>query len=79
MLHIRRFSFRVITYLETYTMFVASTINILDLKEGVNYEAAGARLALGFEILRNATSTPSNATSRRCHPLSALCRQSAGS
>ena len=61
MLHIRRFGFRVITYLESYTMFVASTINILDLKEGVDEEAAGARLALSLEILRNATSTPSNA------------------
>lgn len=61
MLHIRRFGFRVITYLESYTMFVASTINILDLKEGVDEEGAGARLALSLEILRNATSTPSNA------------------
>jgi len=61
MLHIRRFGFRVITYLESYTMFVASTVNILDLKEGIDEEAASARLALGLEILRNATSTPSNA------------------
>lgn len=61
MLHIRRFGFRVITYLESYTMFVASTINILDLKEGIDEEGAGARLALSLEILRNATSTPSNA------------------
>ena len=61
MLHIRRFGFRVITYLESYTMFVASTINTLDLKEGIDEEGAGARLALSLEILRNATSTPSNA------------------
>lgn len=61
MLHIRRFGFRVISYLESYTMFVASTINILDLKEGIDEEGAGARLALSLEILRNATSTPSNA------------------
>lgn len=61
MLHIRRFGFRVITYLESYTMFVASTINILDLKDGIDEEGAGARLALSLEILRNATSTPSNA------------------
>ncbi len=61
MLHIHRFGFRVITYLESYTMFVASTINILDLKEGIDEEGAGARLALSLEILRNATSTPSNA------------------
>lgn len=62
-LHIRRFGFRVITYLESYTMFVASTINILDRKdgEGAEAEAASARLALSLEILRNATSTPSNA------------------
>ena len=61
MLHIRRFRFRVISYLESYTMFVASTVNILDLKDGIDTEAAGARLALSLEILRNATSTPSNA------------------
>ena len=61
MLHIRRFGFRVITYLESYTMFVASTINILDLKEGIDAESASARLALSLEILRNASSTPSNA------------------
>ena len=61
MLHIRRFGFRVITYLESYTMFVASTINILDMKEGIDEEGASARLALSLEILRNATSTPSNA------------------
>jgi hypothetical protein len=68
MLHIRRFGFRIITYLESYTMFVASTINILDLKEGIDTEGASARLALSLEVLRNAssntgcvTSTPSNA------------------
>ncbi len=44
-------------------MFVASTVNILDLKDGIDTEAAGARLALSLEILRNATSTPSNARS----------------
>lgn len=60
-LHIRRFRFRVITYLESYTMFVASTINILDLKDGIDVEAAGARLDFCLEILQNATSTPSNA------------------
>lgn len=60
MLHVRRFGFRVISYLESYTMFVASTINVLDLKEGINEEAARARLALTFEVFRNARSTPSN-------------------
>lgn len=61
MLHIRRFRFRVISYLESYTMFVASTINILDLKDGYDPEAAGAGVALSLDIFRNATSTPSNA------------------
>ena len=60
MLHIRRFGFRVISYLESYTMFVASTINLLDFKEGINREGARARLALTFEVFRNAKSTPSN-------------------
>ncbi|KIW30332.1 uncharacterized protein PV07_06082 [Cladophialophora immunda] len=32
-LHVRRFGFRFITYLQTYTMFVACTVNVLDLKE----------------------------------------------
>ena len=61
MLHIRRFGFRVITYLESYTVFVASTINILDIKDGIDEESARVRLALNLEILRNASSTPSNA------------------
>lgn len=60
-LHIRRFGFRVLTYLETYTVFVGATINILDLKEGVekDAEAAKARLAFNIAILRNARSTMS--------------------
>ena len=61
MLHIRRFGFRVITYLESYTVFVASTINILDIKDGIDEESARVRLALNLEVLRNASSTPSNA------------------
>jgi hypothetical protein len=61
MLHIRRFGFRVITYLESYTTFVASTVNILDMKDGIDADNAGNRLALNLEILRNASSTPSNA------------------
>ncbi|KAE9376450.1 hypothetical protein N431DRAFT_479708 [Stipitochalara longipes BDJ] len=60
MLHIRRFGFRVITYLESYTVFIASTANILDMKDGIGGENARARLALNLEILRNASSTPSN-------------------
>jgi hypothetical protein len=59
-LHVRRFGFRVITWLESYTIFVASTVNILDLKEGIDTDAASSRLALGLEVLRNASSTPSN-------------------
>lgn len=60
-LHVRRFGFRVLTYLETYTVFVGATVNILDLKqgEGEEAEAAGARLAFSMEVLRNAHSTPS--------------------
>ncbi|KAJ5805294.1 hypothetical protein N7474_011181 [Penicillium riverlandense] len=60
-LHVRRFGFRVLTYLETYTVFVGATINILDLKqcEGEEAEAANARLAFSMEVLRNAHSTPS--------------------
>lgn len=61
MLHIRRYGFRVITYLESYTVFVASTINILDMKDGIGEETARARLSLNLEVLRNASSTPSNA------------------
>ena len=49
MLHIRRFGFRVISYLESYTMFVASTINIVDLKQGIDEEGAGSRLALSLD------------------------------
>ncbi|KAJ5604433.1 hypothetical protein N7510_009587 [Penicillium lagena] len=60
-LHVRRFGFRVLTYLETYTVFVGATVNILDLKqcEGEEAEAANARLAFSMEVLRNAHSTPS--------------------
>lgn len=60
-LHVRRFGFRVLTYLETYTVFVAATVNILDLKEGKDEEAeaSNARLAFNVELLRNAHSTPS--------------------
>lgn len=60
MLHVRRFGFRVISYLESYTLFVASTVNVLDLKEGINEDGARARLALTFEVFRNARGTPSN-------------------
>ena len=47
--HIRRFGLRVITCLESHTMFVASTDKILELKDGIDEEAAGARLALSLE------------------------------
>ncbi|GAE00169.1 nitrogen assimilation transcription factor nirA [Paecilomyces variotii No. 5] len=64
-LHVKRFGFRVMTYLEMYTVFVGATINILDFKEkeGLEAEAASARLAFNLEVLRNARSTPST---RRC-------------
>ncbi|KKA16332.1 hypothetical protein T310_10066 [Rasamsonia emersonii CBS 393.64] len=60
-LHVKRFGFRALTYLETYTVFVGATINILDLKEskGEKAETASARLAFNMEVLRNARSTPS--------------------
>jgi len=61
MLHIRRFGFRVVTYLESYCVFVASTANLLDMKDGIDDDSARARLALNLEVLRNASSTPSNA------------------
>ncbi|KAI1464601.1 fungal-specific transcription factor domain-containing protein [Daldinia caldariorum] len=65
MLHVKRFGFRYITYLETYTLFVACTVNVLDFTE--NEASAGdlglareanARLHFGLEILRQANSTP---------------------
>ncbi|KAI1737924.1 fungal-specific transcription factor domain-containing protein [Xylaria scruposa] len=70
MLHVRRFGFRCVTWLQTYTMFVACTINVKDFKENraqnnqkVDTElahAASSRLDFGFEILRQgASSTPS--------------------
>ncbi|KAJ9195878.1 transcriptional regulator family: Fungal Specific TF [Paecilomyces variotii] len=60
-LHVKRFGFRVMTYLEMYTVFVGATINILDFKErdGPEAEAASIRLAFNLEVLRNARSTPS--------------------
>ncbi|KAJ9219573.1 hypothetical protein DTO027B5_4841 [Paecilomyces variotii] len=60
-LHVKRFGFRVMTYLEMYTVFVGGTINILDFKErdGPEAEAGGIRLAFNLEVLRNARSTPS--------------------
>jgi hypothetical protein len=54
-LHIRRFGLRIFTYLESYATFVASKINILDLKDGTDKDGASARLALNLEVLRNAT------------------------
>lgn len=65
-MHVRRFGFRCITWLQTYTMFVACTINVRDLKEcqevGGDMTLAhesGSRLDFGMEILRQAGSTPS--------------------
>lgn len=70
MLHVRRFGFRCVTWLQTYTMFVACTINVKDLKENRSQDnkivdedlarAASSRLDFGLEILRQgASSTPS--------------------
>jgi hypothetical protein len=73
MLHIRRFGFRIITYLESYTVFVASTINILDLKDGVDKDGARARLALNLEVLRSATGTPSSTRCVTSTPSIARC------
>jgi hypothetical protein len=71
-LHVRRFGFRFITYLQTYTMFVACTINVLDLKENESSSRGGGhglalaqeasvRLNFGLEVLRQAGATPSAA------------------
>ncbi|KAI1077022.1 fungal-specific transcription factor domain-containing protein [Whalleya microplaca] len=68
MLHVKRFGFRYVTYLQTYTLFVACTINVLDFTEnesptgdsGLAREAS-ARLHFGLEILRQANSTPASA------------------
>ncbi|KAI1804792.1 fungal-specific transcription factor domain-containing protein [Daldinia bambusicola] len=76
MLHVKRFGFRYITYLETYTLFVACTVNVLDFTEnegsagdpGLAREA-NARLHFGLEILRQANSTPAAA---RC--ASTICQ-----
>ena len=64
-LHVRRFGFRCITWLQTYTMFVACTINVCDLKESRQSQDAdanqevNARLDFGLEVLRQTGSTPS--------------------
>lgn len=41
-LHVKRFGFRFITYLQTYTMFVASTINVLDFAENKSPAGGGS-------------------------------------
>ena len=41
-LHVRRFGFNYITYLQTYTMFVACTINVLDFQENQAQDASTA-------------------------------------
>ncbi|KAI1642845.1 fungal-specific transcription factor domain-containing protein [Daldinia loculata] len=76
MLHVKRFGFRYITYLETYTLFVACTVNVLDFTENetstgdpVLAREANARLHFGLEILRQANSTPAAA---RC--ASTICQ-----
>ncbi|KAI1460015.1 fungal-specific transcription factor domain-containing protein [Annulohypoxylon moriforme] len=67
-LHVKRFGFRYVTYLQTYTLFVACTINVLDFTEndGPSGDStlareANARLHFGLEIFRQANSTPAAA------------------
>lgn len=84
-LHVRRFGFRCITWLQTYTMFVACTINVLDFKEskaqdGLNVDPAlaqeaSARLGFGLEVLRQAGATPSAA---RCASIISQLLQNSG-
>ncbi|OTB17020.1 hypothetical protein K445DRAFT_365650 [Daldinia sp. EC12] len=76
MLHVKRFGFRYVTYLETYTLFVACTVNVLDFTENEASSGdkelareANARLHFGLEILRQANSTPAAA---RC--ASTICQ-----
>ncbi|GAP88259.2 putative nitrogen assimilation transcription factor nirA [Rosellinia necatrix] len=75
MLHIRRFGFKHITWQHSYAVFVACTINVMDMSErkpgGADAgadpdlaQAARARLDFGLEVLRQGVnSTPS---ARRC-------------
>lgn len=67
-LHVKRFGFRYVTYLQTYTLFVACTINVLDFTENDGPDGdsklareANARLHFGLEIFRQANSTPAAA------------------
>ncbi|KAI0520982.1 fungal-specific transcription factor domain-containing protein [Xylaria bambusicola] len=87
MLHVRRFGFRCVTWLQTYTMFVACTINVKDLKENREQDntmsnadlarATSARLDFGLEILRQGgKSTPS---AGRCAAIVAQLLSNAGS
>lgn len=59
-LHIRRFGLRYITFLESYTTFVASTVNIYLLQSDIESYAAMARLSLNIEFLRGSSCTPSS-------------------
>ena len=89
-LHVRRFGFKYVTFLQTYTMYVACTVNVPDFKETTAMsgssveqqgekrrrvaEEASARLDFGLEVLRQAGSTPSAA---RCAAIiSRLLRKS---
>lgn len=68
-LHVRRFGFRCIAWLQTYTMFVACTIHVLDIKDAqvqgndMLAREASTRVDFGLEILGQATTTP---TASRC-------------
>lgn len=52
--HTRRYGFRIITFLESYTAFVASKVNILDPPTSNDPQAASTRLSLNLEVFRNA-------------------------
>ena len=49
-LHIRRLGVRVFICLESHTMLVAGTDNILESKDGIDEEVAGTWLALSLEM-----------------------------
>ncbi|OTB05029.1 hypothetical protein M426DRAFT_147102 [Hypoxylon sp. CI-4A] len=69
-LHVKSFGFQYITYLQTYTLFVACTVNVLDLTENEGADGdskasleANSRLRFGLEVFRQANTTP---TAVRC-------------
>lgn len=64
-LHVRRFGFRFITYLQTYTMFVACTVNVLDLKDGPSSRVLSPTESVGTNTVNsNRNGTNCNAESK---------------